>query len=254
MTTAAWIHLVVAVSAAALWLAVYRLPFKNPRTRQRFRLAVSSRLNVPPRQVFPIFGTVFYLVAGIAAIALVSAVSGIDVWQILSWNVSLHGLALTGFAFFGACCLTGFAMSLVYLFRPGVDVPAAVNDVAWIREVMALPARWRWLAPTTSAAVEEMFFRGVLMFGLLAAGAPAWTALAASALVFTVGQTLLTENRLQALVLATSSVVLSTVGGLLLIVEDSVLPAILVHAAFAGFYVDGGSRRTSGSKGASSSR
>ena len=53
-----------AVLVTGVWLAVYRLPLRTPRMRQRFRLAMSSRTGLPVRYVFPIFGTVIYLVSG----------------------------------------------------------------------------------------------------------------------------------------------------------------------------------------------
>jgi membrane protease YdiL (CAAX protease family) len=96
-----------------------------------------------------------------------------------------------------------------------------------------------------SAAVEELFFRGTVLSGLIGHGATGWAALALSGVLFTAGQVILTEGRLPATVLGLSSVVLSVIGGLLVIVEGSVLPAILVHASFAGYYTQvstGGAR------------
>ncbi|QSB06866.1 CPBP family intramembrane glutamic endopeptidase [Natronoglycomyces albus] len=238
MNAEVWTHLVIVTAAATAWLAVYRLPFHSHRTRKRVKLAVSTHTGLEARYVFPILGTLIYLAAGIAAIAVVVATSGPGWLDMLAWNMTLHSVALTGFAMVGAACLTGFLMSMVYAIRPQVDIPGAVNNVVWIREVMALPVQWRWAVPMSSAAVEELFFRGVVLVGLLAADAPIWFAVLASGLIFTAGQVILTENPLQALVLTLASVVLSVVGGLLVIITGSVLPAILVHAAFAGFYTN----------------
>ncbi len=237
------------LAAGAAWLAVYRLPLRTPRARQRFRLVVTSRTGLPGRYVFPILGTVIYLVAGLlAALALGLASpagpglagSGLAaaLARPLHWRPGLSGVALTLLAVLGASALTAFAMSVLYALRAGVDVPGAVTSVRWIQEVLVLPRRWRWLVPMTSAAVEEYFFRGVLLTGLLATGAHPWLAIAISGALFTTGQVVLTENRLQALVLALSSAVLSVVGGLLVVVTGSVLPAIVVHASFAGYYTN----------------
>lgn len=238
MTVDAWSHVLWVLGAGAAWLALYRLPFAKPRTRKRIKLAVSTKTGVDPRYVFPILGTVIYLVVGLIAMAVVIVGSGPGVSTMFSWDVNLRDLSLTAFAMVGAACLTAFAMSMVYAVSPRVDIPSAVNNVVWIREVMALPVQWRWTIPMSSAAVEETFFRGVLLVGLLAADTPVWLAIAISTVIFTTGQVILTENRLQALVLALSSVVISVVGGLLVVITGSIIPAIVVHAAFAGFYTN----------------
>lgn len=232
----------VVLVATVIWLAAYRLPFATPRARQRTRLAIASATGWQPRYVFPILGTFMYLALGIAAILVV----GEQPWELLRWNVSAESAALTVLAAIGASALTAFTMSLLYTFSPRVNVPAAVSDVRWIQEILALPRRWRWVVPMVSAAVEEFFFRGVVLFGLLAAGAPIWAAIGFAGVVFTVGQIALTERGLQAVVLALSSAVLSLVCGLLSVVEGSVLPAILVHASFAGYYTNMSTRRAAG--------
>ncbi len=236
MTPDAWVFAGLAVAATAGWLAAYRLPLRTPRTRQRFRLWVASTTGLPARYVFPIVGTLIYLAAGVTAATLALLASDTTLGTALTWRVTPTGVALTLLAVIGANSLTAFAMSVIYAVRPTVDVPGAVTGVRWIQEVLALPRRWRWFVPMASAAVEEFFFRGVFVLGLLAAGASAWAAIAISGGVFVLTQAVLTESRLSALVLALSSVVLSVVCGLLVVIEQSVIPAIVVHATFAGYY------------------
>jgi len=243
MTAQAWTFAAVATAATAGWLAGYRLPLRTPRARQRFRLWVATVSGIPARYVFPIIGTAIYLAAGIAAAAVALLASAAAPGEILGWEVSPTGVALTLLAVVGANSLTAFAMSVVYAVRPTVDVPGAVTGVLWIREVLVLPRQWRWIVPAASAAVEEFFFRGVFVIGLVAAGASPWTAIAIAGAIFTLTQALLTETRLAALVLAVSSAVLSVVCGLLVVIEQSVLPAIVVHAAFAGYYTASSAQR-----------
>lgn len=243
MTGQAWAFAALATAGAAAWLAVYRLPLSGRRTRQRFRLAVASATGLPARLVFPVVGTAIYLVTGLLAIAAVIWQGGVPIGEVLSWRVSVPGLALTVLVALGAAAATGFAMSLLYTVRPRVDVPGAVAGVGWIREIMVLPPRWCWAVPMSSAGVEELFFRGVFLAGLLAHGAPVWLAIALSGAVFTLGQVLLTESGLAALVLGVSSVVLSVLCGLLVAVTGSVLPAMIVHSSFAGFYTNLGAGR-----------
>lgn len=242
MTPAGWAFATLATAVTAIWLALYRLPLRDPRTRQRVRLSVSSATGLPARYVFPIVGTAIYLITGALAAVALTLAGEVPLAEVLRWHVTPLGVAVTLLAMVGASALTAFAMSLVYAVRPTVDVPAAVTGVRWVQEIAVLPRRWRWIVPMTSAAIEEFFFRGVFLTGLLAAGSSVWAAIAVSGVVFTAGQVLLTEQRLQALVLAVSSVVLAVVCGLLVVVEGSVLPAILVHASFAGYYTNSSMR------------
>ncbi|MEV4133809.1 CPBP family glutamic-type intramembrane protease [Dactylosporangium sp. NPDC049742] len=243
MTRDAAVFAAVAVAATAAWLALYRLPFRRNRTRQRVRLAVASRTGLPGRYVFPILGTLVYLAGGVLASILVMYWGGLDLAALLAWHVTPHDVGLLVLTAAGASALTAFAMSMLYAVRPRTDVPGAVTGVRWITEILALPRAWRYIVPATSAAVEEFYFRGVFLGGLLASDTPVWAAIAISGATFTVGQVLLTETALQATVLALSSVVLAVVCGLLVIVEGSVLPAIAVHASFAAYYTQTSARR-----------
>ena len=222
-----------AVAVTAIWLAAYRLPFSSTRTRQRVRLRLSSLTGVPSKYVFPVLGTVIYLVLGVAAAYVLGGPL-----TLLRWDFSLAAGALTVLAAAGASALTAFAMSVLYAANPRTDIPSAVTGVRWVQEILALPGPWRWIVPAASAAVEEFFFRGVVLMGLLALGAPAWAAIVIAGVLFIVGQLVLTETRAQAVVLGLSSVTISLIGGLLTVVEGSVLPAILIHASFAAYYTN----------------
>jgi len=254
VSAGAWSFAGLAVAVTAGWLALYRLPWADPRRRQRVRLAVASRTGLPARYVFPVLGTVLYLVLGLVAAAALARLGGVDVLGLLRWRPDGASVALTALAAIGASALTAFGMSLVYAAAPRVDVPGAVASVRWVREILVLPRGWRWAVPMVSAAVEEFYFRGVVLVGMLAAGAPAWAAISVAGLVFTAGQVALTERRLQALVLAVSSAVLSLVCGLLTVVESSVAPALLIHASFAGYYTQTSAQRAAAGLGLSDTR
>ncbi len=231
---------------AALWLAAYRLPLRSARRRQRLRLAIASHTTIPARYALPIAGTVAYLGLGVLAVLAVAGVSGVRLVPLLAWRPSLRGLALVVLAVLGAHALTGFAMTLVRTLSPRADIAAAVTGVRWIQQTLELPGRWRWIVPMVSGGLEEYFFRGVAIAALDAAGLPLWACVAVTGVLFTVGQTILASGPLAALVLAVSSVVLSTVGGLLTICAGSALPAMVVHASFAGYYTRSAFTRRTG--------
>ena len=51
-----------------------------------------------------------------------------------------------------------------------------------------------------------------------------------------IGQIVITDNRIAAIVIGFSSIVISVFGTLLIIVYGNVIPALIVHMSFAGFY------------------
>lgn len=243
MTSAAWTFTGMAVVVTTVWLAVYRLPLARPRPRQRFRLAVASVTGLPARLVFPVVGTIIYLAGGMLAVVALVWWGDVPLFDTLRMAAEGRTVAATALVAIGTAAATAFAMAVLYQVRPGADVPGALAAGGWIREIMVLSPRWRWVVPMASAGVEELFFRGVVLVGLLAHGAPVWAAIAISGLVFTVGQVVLVDNGLAMVVLGVSSVVLSVMCGLLVVVAGSVLPALLVHASFAGFYTNLGGAR-----------
>jgi hypothetical protein len=237
------VYAAVAIVVTAAWLAAYRLPFAKPRTRQRVRLAVSSKTGLHARYVFPVLGTVLYLGLGIAGAAVLISLSPITFTGLAGWEPTWKSIPTVLLAVAGATALTGFAMSAVYAIRPRADVPDAVTGVRWVQEILALPKGWRWTVPMLSAGVEEFFFRGVVLIGLLQAGAPGWLAITIAGLIFTAGQMLLTESGMQSAVLGLASTVLSLVCGLLVLAEGSVIPALVIHASFAGYYTNMSAQR-----------
>ncbi|GGM78495.1 type II CAAX prenyl endopeptidase Rce1 family protein [Dactylosporangium sucinum] len=232
-----------ALAAAAIWLFVFRLAVFNYRTNRRVRIWVVTHTSVPGKYVIPILGTLVYLALGVLGSIALLYVGDLSLGGLLAWHVTPHGVGLMLFTAAGAHLLTGFMTSIMYAVRPRIDVPTAISRVRWINEILVLPRPWRYATPAISAAVEEFFFRGVILGGLLATGTPAWAAIAISGASFIILQVLYTDTALQATVIGLGCVVLSVLCGLLVVAEGSVLPAIAVHASFAVYYTRSSVRR-----------
>ena len=243
MTGGAVAFAVFALAVAAIWLALFRLAVFNTRTNQRVRLWVVSHTVVPGRYVIPVLGTLIYLALGVLGSVALLYAADLSLAGLLAWRVTPHGVGLMVLTAVGAHLLTGFVTSIMYAVRPRIDVPTAIARVRWINEVMVLPRPWRYCVPAISAAVEEFFFRGAFLGGLLATGTPVWAAIAISGAAFIVLQVLYTDTALQATVIGLGCVVLTVLCGLLVVVEGSVLPAIAVHASFAAYYFRSSVRR-----------
>ena len=84
--------------------------------------------------------------------------------------------------------------------------------------------------------VEEIFFRGIVYSAIKGAGGNLWLAFAMATALFTIGQVVITDNRVAAIVIGFSSIIISVFGTLLIIVYSNIIPALIVHMSFAGFY------------------
>lgn len=235
----------LALAVAAIWLVVYRVAVFDTRTNQRVRLWVVSHTVVPGRYVIPIVGTLIYLTLGVLGSIPLLYAGDLGLAGLLAWHVTPNGVGLMLLTAVGAHLSSGFAASVMYVVRPRVDVPTAMARVRWMKELLVLPQPWRYIVPGVSAAVEEFFFRGVFLGGLLATGTPVWAAIAISGAAFIVLQVLYTDTALQATVIGLGCVVLTVLGGLLVVVEGSVVPAIVVHASFAVYYFRSSVQRAS---------
>ncbi|MFF4371589.1 type II CAAX prenyl endopeptidase Rce1 family protein [Streptomyces sp. NPDC001594] len=223
--------------AVALWLALYRLPFGDPARRRRTALWLAGWTRLRPEPAFAVFGTLVYLVLGGLALAVLLAATPLALRQVFAVPAPGDALALL-LAVLGTSSTTILCVSLLYRVHPRADVPGEIARIQWISAILALPRHSRWTVPAAAALFEEVLFRGAVLLGLGALGAGPAFALGFSTILFAAGQVALVSTRIQAYVLGTSSLVLGTVGGLLTIATGGVLPALVLHMSFAGFYTN----------------
>lgn len=178
-----------------------------------------------------------YLVLGALALAALLASTPLAPGRLFTVPGPGAALALL-LAVLGTSSSTILCVSLLYRLRPRTDVPGEIARIQWIASVLALPRHYRWTVPAAAALFEEVLFRGVVLLGLGALGSGPAFALAFSTCLFAAGQVALVSTRTQAYVLGTSSLVLGAVGGLLTLATGGVLPALVLHMSFAGFYTN----------------
>ncbi|MER8186878.1 CPBP family glutamic-type intramembrane protease [Kitasatospora sp. NPDC094015] len=227
----------LATAVVAGWLALYRLPFDDPARRRRTALWLAGRTGLRPETAFAVFGTAVYLVLGTAALAALLAATPLALRPLFAAPSPGMLLALL-LAVFGTSSANILCVSLLYRADPRVDVPGEIARIQWIASILALPRQARWIVPALAALFEEVLFRGVVLLGLGALGAGPLAALLFSSCLFAAGQVALVSTRVQAYVLGTSSLTLGVVGGLLTTATGVLLPALVLHMSFAGFYTN----------------
>jgi membrane protease YdiL (CAAX protease family) len=158
-------------------------------------------------------------------------------------------LALTVLGAAGEISLANLLVDLICRI-PGVGGPqrlAEMNDVPWIKGVRQLPPGVAPLAAALGGVSEEIFFRGVVQRILTDRFlAPTLVAILIGGILFYVEQLVQLQTRFQALVIACSCVAISAVGGILVVLTGSVVPALFGHASFVLFFMTQGGEASAG--------
>ena len=147
--------------------------------------------------------------------------------------------------------LAHLLISAIFVVRP---VPperfGEMQEIPWIAGLRQLSSLMRPLAAATGGMVEEVVFRGVVLAILLGPlQVPALGAVLLSAALFLFQQLLQVQTAMQRVIVGTGCVVISLIGGLLVVLTDSMIPAVLCHASFVIFFLDRGEQEQRAAEG-----
>lgn len=237
MSKSLWV-LLTGYSYLFIWLIIFTQSYKNTYTKNKITLIMSSIFGLPASYSYSIFATILYCLLPTLGTFVVATVAGVNIFSLFTWQ---------GFQVIPIILLSiSAAMSLVAVFVvfinklfPRIDIPGEMARIKWIEGIMQTPAKISWLLPLLSASLEEIFFRGALLTGLLTAGMGTPKAIALVTIAFVLNQVLLADTWPQRLVLGYSSIAISLVGSIAYLASGSIIPSILMHASFAGFYTSG---------------
>jgi membrane protease YdiL (CAAX protease family) len=192
----------------------------------------------PPGEVRALFLSAIYYGFGLLASLLCAAVFGLGPSALFSFS-AVH-LPLVALGVVGQISLTSLLVDLSCRVT-GQGRPeqfAEVQEIPWIKGLRALPAAFVPAAAALGGVVEEVFFRGVLlriMMDKLGVAPPAAVAIAGA--LFCLEQLLQVRTPFQALLIGAGCVAISAVGGVMVVLTGSVIPAVLCHASFVVFHM-----------------
>ncbi len=221
------------------WLFIFKLSYKNTYIKNKISLAMSSVFGISPSYSYSIFATFLYCALPTISsiiVAKVAKIRIIDLFTIRGGSILIIIIILGIVA----------AMSLISLFvvvalkiAPNMDIVGEMAKVKWIEGIFQTPKKISWLLPLLSASFEEVFFRGVFLQGLILNDMNFTLAVSLITFAFVLNQVLLTDTKTQGLVLGFSSVSISVIGSIIFLASGSIIPSIIMHASFAGFYTNG---------------
>jgi len=204
---------------------------------------MSTVFGVPASYSFSIFATVLYCLLPSISSVVVAAVANLEILSLFPVQVDLEFLIVTLLGIIAAMSLVSVFVLITLKLFPQLDIPGEMARIKWIEGIMQTPPQIAWFLPILSASFEEVFFRGVLLAGLLNNGTGTFLAIAVVTMAFILNQVLLADTRTQRMVLGYSSLAISLVGSIVFLATGSIIPSLIMHASFAGFYTSNSTTR-----------
>jgi len=184
-----------------------------------------------------LLSSMYYLVGLFAGLGLAIALQ-LPVPSLFPFGISYVALSLIGIV--GEISLANLLIDLATKITgmAGPERFAEMNEVPWIRGLQQLPPALVPVAAATGGVVEELFFRGVILRCLTdRLGVAPPIAIAIAGMLFIGQQLLQVRTAFQALVIGGGCIAIALVGGCLVVITGSVVPALIAHASFVLFFM-----------------
>lgn len=239
-------HLITALLSMfflTVWMLVYKKSHDTSRKRKRITLWIGTHLPGNPKRNYYFIVLFLYLVPPILFSFLLTHFVGIKIGDMFSLEPQggITFVYLIILSFIAGVSLTILVTNLLIHFIPGIDIPSQIGSVMWIEATMDFPRKIVWIFPFMSACCEEIFFRGACLFSFLFIGMPEMMAIILVTALFLANQLYLVETPVQAIVIGTGSFFLSVMGCMLVLLTNSIIPSMLMHAIYAAFFVNNAS-------------
>jgi membrane protease YdiL (CAAX protease family) len=230
--------LVAATFVSLIWARVLWYLDERSQVFRRWAFVVMGHTSRMLGEVRSALLSVIYYSFGLLVASLFALVFGLHASTLLSFSGAHLGLAVLGAI--GEISLTSLLIDLACRAtgQGGPEQFREVQEIPWIKGLMQLPPSVVPVAAALGGIVEEVFFRGVLlpiMTDRLVVAPLAAVAIAGA--LFCVQQLIQVRTAFQAMVICCSCVAISFVGGLLVVLTGSLVPAVLSHASFVVFFI-----------------
>ena len=224
------------VGITALWFMLFRGRRRDRQRTNRQALRLSTMTSLHPELVIAIVGTVHYLGLGSIAGLTISRLADVSLVDLFASHLSADSILVTGISVVGAMSWVSIGVGLLMAIRPRTDVRSSIRQVRWMAAIEAVPLKIRFLIPVLGACIEEIYFRGIAYAAITGAGGGAWLAFAITTGLFSIGQAIFCDDKVAAMVIGFTAVVISVFGSLLVGTYGNVVPALVVHMSFVAYY------------------
>lgn len=228
--------LVLTIVTTAIWYVIYRVPLAKRQRANRFALSLATATSLRPDLASAIFGTISYVILGTTGLVLIAELVDLSIFDLFVSGLNIELLAMTALSLVGSMSWVSIGVGVFMAICPTIDLQASVRSVRWLAAIEAFPLRMRFSVPMLAALIEETYFRGAVYAAITATGGSIVLAFSITTMLFTAGQVLFCDDWVAAAVIGFTSLVISTFGTILVASHGNVVPALVVHMSFAGFY------------------
>jgi membrane protease YdiL (CAAX protease family) len=235
--------LAAAAAVAFLWGRLLWYLDERSQAFRRWVLVVLGYTRRTSGEVRSLLLSSIYCLLGLLFALSFAAAFRLRPSEVVSFSPAHLGLAVLGIL--GEVSLANLFVGLGRQL-PALSGPerfAELGEIPWMKGLRELPPAVVPMLAAFSGMVEETLFRGVLLLILTGRlGVAPWAAVAITGTLFCAEQLLQVRTPFQALVIGGGCAAISLVGGLLVVLTGSVVPAVLCHGSFVVFFMprDGG--------------
>ncbi len=231
--------LIVGLVCLTIWLAVYMLSYSNMYIKNKLTLLMSSVFGLPVSYSYSVLATIIYCVLPLISCFIIGKIAGFQFLQLFSFSYGWRTVLIIFMAVIGVMSVMAVFLMVILTIWPKMNIQEEMSKIKWIEGIFMVPAKIAWLLPMCSACFEELFFRGALLKGLLVSGMSTVFAVSIVSIAFIVNQCILADTKIQKLILGVSSFAISAIGSIAFLACGSIIPSMIMHASFAGFYTSG---------------
>lgn len=200
---------------------------------------MSSAFGLPVSYAYSIFATIIYCLLPLISCFILGKTAGFHFLQLFSFSYGGMLLLVIMMAVIGVMSVMAVFLMVILTIKPKMNIQEEMSKIKWIEGIFMVPAKVAWLLPMCSACFEEVFFRGAFLKGLMVSGMNTLAAVGIVTAAFVINQCILADTKVQKLILGISSFAISAIGSIAFLACGSIIPSMIMHASFAGFYTSG---------------
>ena len=232
------IFLIAATLFSAVWGRSVEVLAKS-RTVNKLSLRMMSHCRAPQDKIRFYIIWLSYLLEGLLGIVLGSVIYGINpIDMLIPIHISDTSLfTLAGFIL--QLEVSSVLLLVCSLLKSDVNWYRVISEINWVKVSFNLPRKIRMLYPTSAALFEELFFRCIIFFVLLKRfdWIPLPVMMMIVAALFIIEQVVCTQKVKQAVAMAVGALAISFAGCLMIVITNSIIPAIICHEMYVIFYL-----------------
>lgn len=217
-----------------LWANTYTFLYKNTRIKKNISFKLSS-LGIPIEYAFSSFITIYYLGFALIGVLLASIYTHGLIWSIFKLDFTVENILVILLGIFSAFSLSYFLSDILSLIKK--NNKKQTNEIRWVKGIKRFPTGLSYLVTVISSFIEEIFFRGVVLFLIVnVCSFNYFVAGIISFILFAYAQLKYTDTLDQAMIILNSCITITAVSTVLIVVTHSILPSMIMHGSFVMFY------------------